>query len=295
MGAAVYTHGDSVLDPLDAISFPREAARGGSWRQFVNDWVCLRKPRQGRFLSRLPRQPALAHVSQSIPPSLRTGTEFVASIHATCDSSSEQGRMWTRPAECGNLFPVTGGPAGRYILWHCSILASSEYASLLETEDEHRLQGLAVLPLGVHPCHIEYEVLCDGDWMPQSCTVNVALPREVRTIELRSDHVGGWEVNGNPAPHLTGCSDIDLGWTPATNTVPIRRLDLEIGDSASLVTAWIRFPELDVIANQQHYTRLASDRWRYRSGDYDFELVTDTASGLVLAYGDDLWRAAARS
>ena len=75
---------------------------------------------------------------------------------------------------------------------------------------------------------------CDGDWMPQSCTVNVALPREVRTIELRSDHVGGWEVNGNPAPHLTSCSDIDLGGTPATNTVPIRRLDLEIGIQPAL-------------------------------------------------------------
>ena len=31
----------------------------------------------------------------------------------------------------------------------------------------------------------------------------------------------------------------------------------------------------------------------HRSGDYDFELATDATTGLVLSYGDDLWRAAA--
>ncbi len=58
--------------------------------------------------------------------------------------------------------------------------------------------------------------------------------------------------------------------------------------------AWLRYPELDIVPNEQHYTRLALDRWRYESGDYAFELTTETASGFVLQYGDDLWHAAAR-
>ena len=188
---------------------------------------------------------------------------------------------------------VTGDRLAHHILWHCSLLASSEYASLIELENDNRLRGLAVLPLDGAPCHIDYTVAVDRDWMPWTCSVRVMLPTHVRTVELRSDHVGRWEVNGEPAPHLDGCADIDLGWTPATNTVPIRRLDMEVGETASVSAAWIRFPELDVVANAQRYTRLAPDRWRYRSGEYDFELLTDAASGLVLAYGDDLWRAAA--
>ena len=180
-----------------------------------------------------------------------------------------------------------------HVIWHCSLLASSERASLFEHEDERRWQGLAVLPLDGAPCHIAYEVIIDRDWMPRSSSVTVTLPRQVREIELRSDDVGHWEVNGSAAPHLDGCGDVDLGWTPATNTVPIRRLDLEIGNTATVVASWVRFPELDVIANEQQYTRLAPDRWRYRSGDYNFELVTDATSGIVLAYGEDLWRAAA--
>jgi hypothetical protein len=48
-----------------------------------------------------------------------------------------------------------------------------------------------------------------------------------------------------------------------------------------------------VVASEQEYTRLAPDRWRYRSGAYDYELWTDPDTGLVLQYGDDLWRATA--
>ena len=75
--------------------------------------------------------------------------------------------------------------------------------------------------------------------------------------------------------------------------MPIRRLGLQVGETAVITAAWVRFPELDVVASEQRYQRLAVDRWRYTSGDYDYQLVTDPATGLVLSYGDDLWRAAA--
>jgi hypothetical protein len=188
---------------------------------------------------------------------------------------------------------VTVDRLEHHVVWHCSLLASSEDASLLEQEDGHRLQGLVVVPREGVPCHITYEVVADRNWLPRSATVKVTLPTEVRTIDLRSEHPGHWEVDGGAAPLLEGCDDIDLGWTPATNTLPIRRLGLDVGETARIMAAWVRFPELDVVANEQHYTRLAMDRWRYRSGNYDFELLTDAETGLVLAYGEDLWQAAA--
>jgi len=46
------------------------------------------------------------------------------------------------------------------------------------------------------------------------------------------------------------------------------------------------------VASEQWYRRLAIDRWQYTSGEYDYQLVIDPATGLVLSYGDDLWRAA---
>lgn len=164
-----------------------------------------------------------------------------------------------------------------------------------EGPEGFRLQGTAVLPRFDLPCHIEYRVVVDRHWCPSESAMTIETSEGARRISLRSDRKGGWVIDGLPAPHLKDCVDIDLGWTPATNTVPMRRLDIGIGRTANVSAAWVRFPELDVVKNEQSYTRLAPDRWRYRSGDYDFELVTDAATGLVLSYGDELWRAVAVS
>jgi hypothetical protein len=190
---------------------------------------------------------------------------------------------------------MTQGRVKQHVVWHCSLLSSSEHGSLLESEDGYRLQGVVVVPLGDVPCHIDYAVVADRQWRPREARATIVTPAGVREIVLRSHHPGGWEVAGMPASHLDGCHDVDLGWTPATNTVPIRRLGLEVGETASITAAWVRFPELDVVASEQRYTRLGNDRWQYRSGDYDYELVTDETTGLVLSYGDDLWRAVATS
>jgi uncharacterized protein len=188
---------------------------------------------------------------------------------------------------------MTSDQVERHILWHCSRLSSSEHALLVESEDGYRLQGVAALPLGELPCHIDYTLTLDRLWRPSLARATITTPHGAREIVLRSRHGAGWEVDGELVSQLDGCPDVDFGWTPATNTVPIRRLGLEVGQRASITAAWIRFPELDVVASEQWYRRLALDRWQYTSGEYDYQLVIDPATGLVLSYGDDLWRAAA--
>jgi len=182
-----------------------------------------------------------------------------------------------------------------YILWRSASLASSEYASLSSRDNGYRLDGLTVMPLEDRPCHIEYTVAVDAAWSPNVVTATITTPTQIRTHHLERKANGQWRLDGQEAGYLDGCTDVDLGWTPATNTVPIRRLDLAIGDTETISAAWIRFPELDVVVSRQRYTRLADDCWRYQSGEYDFALTTDVATGLVLAYGDDLWRAVATS
>jgi uncharacterized protein len=44
------------------------------------------------------------------------------------------------------------------------------------------------------------------------------------------------------------------------------------------------FPGLEVIPSAQRYERLAADRWKFSTGDFEAELVVD-ADGLVLEYG----------
>jgi hypothetical protein len=178
-----------------------------------------------------------------------------------------------------------------YVLWHCQALASSEYASLVEHDDGVQLTGRVALALEEAPCFIAYDVGLDREWCPRYADVTVTTPGTTRSIRLRSAAPRRWELDGAAAPELDGCTDLDLGFTPATNTVPIRRLNLAVGEARTITAAWLRFPELVVVPDTQTYTRVAGERWRYEAGDYSFELVTDGRSGLVLQYGDDLWRA----
>ena len=114
-----------------------------------------------------------------------------------------------------------------------------------------------------------------------------------RAMTIVADGTGRWRADGDPVPALDGCTDVDLGWTPATNTLPIRRLDLAVGDEVTISVALLRFPDLTLVRSDQTYARLAPDRWRYRSGAYDFELTTDPATGIVMRYGHELWRVVA--
>ena len=91
---------------------------------------------------------------------------------------------------------------------------------------------------------------------------------------------------------LDGCEDVDVRVTPATNTLPIRRLELAMHQAVEVRAAWVGLPDLQVASLEQIYERVDERRYRYRSGDFAADLVVDDA-GLVLRYGDRLWSALA--
>ena len=71
---------------------------------------------------------------------------------------------------------------------------------------------------------------------------------------------------------------------PATNTLPIRRLNLELGQSREVTAAWLKFPDLTLAILPQRYTRLAPQRYGYQSGTgFSAEMLVDDL-GLVTAY-----------
>jgi uncharacterized protein len=160
----------------------------------------------------------------------------------------------------------------------------AERCTLERTAWGHRLAGtvLAAGPGG--PVRIDYGVLANGEWETRSAEVDV----DGRRIELSTDGPEGWS-----APNLEGCLDVDLGFSPCTNTLPIRRLGLAVGEGADLAAAWLRWPELTLERLDQRYERLAEGRYRYSSPGFTAELEVDE-HGLVVTYGD-FWRSVARA
>lgn len=92
---------------------------------------------------------------------------------------------------------------------------------------------------------------------------------EERLIER--DAAGRWEMDGQDVPEVAGALDIDLGFTPATNTLPIRRLGLAVGETEDVTVAWFDPADRRLKPLRQRYARLDAHRYRYSSPDHGFE------------------------
>ncbi len=160
----------------------------------------------------------------------------------------------------------------RSLIWRQTKTAGAEYCELWR-DDGWSLQGIVVGAPGAAPFFARYRVDCDAAWRTRSASIEVQIGGEHRSLHILVDSAEGWLVAGVVLPSVANCLDVDLGCTPATNTLPIRRLGLALGESRDLVAAWVRFPDLTVEPLPQRYTRLGEHLYRYESRNGTF--VTD--------------------
>ncbi|CAN5375434.1 putative glycolipid-binding domain-containing protein [soil metagenome] len=101
---------------------------------------------------------------------------------------------------------------------------------------------------------------------------------------LATDGHARWgEMNGAHRPELDGCHDIDLDCTPFTNTLPIRRLPLDVGDEMELPVVLVDVETLSVVPVRHRFQRLAPRRWTLeRSGSGEVSEFDVDEYGLVL-------------
>ena len=66
-------------------------------------------------------------------------------------------------------------------------------------------------------------------------------------------------------PAVAGCVDLDLNFSPSTNLLPIRRLNLSVGQEAAVRAAWLRFPSFILEPLEQLYRRVDATTYRYES------------------------------
>jgi len=179
------------------------------------------------------------------------------------------------------------------ILWRRLDLPGHETAVLRPDPEGWELSGVAVLAESGRPCRLEYEITCDARWLTRRCRLGGYIGAVPVALEIVRTPSGEWTVDGARSTSLDGCHDIDLGFSPATNLLPIRRLGLAVGASAAVRAAWVRFPDLTTEVLEQVYTRLGPERYLYESagGAFRRELIVD-AAGFVREY-PGLWHAEA--
>lgn len=174
----------------------------------------------------------------------------------------------------------------RSVIWRRIDAPGAEYCALREDSGKAWLDGTVITELDGEPAMVHYTVTCLQSWQTASLELSLYQAGSRRSLTLRRNN-GGWVMDAQQQgdTQLAGCIDVDLSVTPSTNTLPIRRLNLAVGESADVTAAWVRFPSLAVQPLRQRYTRLAPDRYLYESLESDFtaELSVDDL-GLVTHY-----------
>lgn len=173
------------------------------------------------------------------------------------------------------------------ILWRRVDCPGEESAFLEEHNNEWQLHGAVHVEHGGEEWRIDYVVTCDRGWETRVAVVDAwrGPAGEHRRMVIVHREDGAWLVDGHEVPGLEGCRDVDLGFSPSTNTLPIRRLGLGEGEAADLPAAWLRFPELSLERLEQRYERLDGETYRYECGGGSFSRdLAVNAEGFVTDY-----------
>lgn len=173
----------------------------------------------------------------------------------------------------------------RSVVWKNLLLDGRDYGSLWQTAEGWMLKGTVVGVLkDQRPMLANYEIHCDDNWLTHRVQVDRTIGSDTKNLSISVESRGVWRSSGQELRQVQGCDDVDLAVTPATNTLAIRRLDLQVGSSASIIAAWVKFPELTVQPLSQRYTRTAQNTYRYSSNTgFMADIVVDDL-GLVMSY-----------
>ena len=127
-----------------------------------------------------------------------------------------------------------------------------------------------------------YEVNLGLDWV----VAGVILQRtDGVMVVLSSDGRGNWTDAHGARPDLDGCIDIDFEMTPFTNSLPIRRVPLGIGETKRFRMAYIPADTLEPFADEQIYTRLSQNTYCFEEADGSFTAdITVDEDGFVVDY-----------
>jgi hypothetical protein len=184
------------------------------------------------------------------------------------------------------------------VLWRRLDVAGAELALLADRTGLHaRGTMIAAEPT---PFTCRYELYTDDGWVTARFEATVEGAGFLRTVRLERA-AARWRVTaseqgsldtalraaGHPPAGLPGAEDpgrltaafdVDLGYSPLTNTLPVRRLglaDADKGTTRTIEVAWLLMPSLEVVSAVQSYTSLGAGRVTFTSGSFAADIALD--------------------
>jgi len=178
--------------------------------------------------------------------------------------------------------------------WHRLDLPGTDECELHRLPDGWRLEGVAEFGAGTGAARIRYVAEADDAWRTRRAEVRGTVGPRPLALEVRRSDAGEWRIDGEIHPALHGLVDLDLGFTPATNLFPLRRLALAPGQVADAEAAWLDDEAWSFARLPQRYERRDAHTYWYESPTAGYAaLLTVTPEGFVAEY-PGLWTATPR-
>ena len=170
------------------------------------------------------------------------------------------------------------------ILWRALSTPGHETAKIYGDESEGwTIEGASVFLHEGEPVRLDYLIECDAEWNTTFATVDGWVGDEIVEFEIVVNG-GTWEINGEHVAAVDNCTDIDLNFSPVTNTLPIRRLKLDVGETRAVRAGWLRFPSFQLEPLEQTYTRSDKSTVLYETVSGFAATLTVNEDGLVTNY-----------
>lgn len=171
--------------------------------------------------------------------------------------------------------------------WRRLDISGRDAAILSHGQDGYTLSGQAVFLDPRGPTALNYILDVAPDWSTRAGRVEGFIgDRSVKTHIIRSD--GGWLINKRECG-MAGVLDLDLGFTPATNMVQLRRVALAIGEDTEFDVAWLDAGEGELTRLPQEYRRISDREYRYASPTFGYDATIVLAENGFASVYPGLW------
>jgi uncharacterized protein len=175
------------------------------------------------------------------------------------------------------------------ILWRRLDCSGHDSCCLRKSSNGWQLSGTAIFLFEQKPCLLSYEVNTDSNWETCTAAISGYVGQSIIALTIARTLNNAWSINDIELQEAADCIDLDLGFTPATNLIAIRRLSLAVGARSRANAAWLDFPDFTLKRLEQHYHRLSHDRYAYAAPEVGYADVLEVDDCGAIAHYPQLW------
>jgi hypothetical protein len=163
----------------------------------------------------------------------------------------------------------------RALLWRREDTEGFEWCLVSVIDGRLSAHGVQV-GVDPEPYRLDYRIETGQGFVTRAVHARAEGAGWSRRLDLHHDGDGNWRSTEGTLAEVAGAFDVDIGFSPFTNTLPVLRLDMTTEGSAGqdLVAAWVRVPALTVEPMQQRYEQRRGGV-RFSTGTYATELPLD--------------------